>query len=70
MQKDKNELKNGIETCWHPSGKKSTEGLWVDGSKQGNGLSGIRMVNSKVRSHLKIIFGMETISTGMKMVKK
>ena len=38
MQKDKNELKNGIETCWHPSGKKSTEGLWVDGSKQGKWL--------------------------------
>ena len=38
MQKDNNSLKNGIETCWHPSGKKSSEGLWVDGSKQGKWL--------------------------------
>ena len=35
-----------------------------------NGWSGIRMVSSKVRSHLKTIFGMENISTGMKMVNK
>jgi antitoxin component YwqK of YwqJK toxin-antitoxin module len=38
MHKDNNGLKNGIETCWHPSGKKSSEGLWVDGSKEGKWL--------------------------------
>ena len=38
MQKDNNGLKNGVETCWHPSGKKSSEGLWVDGSKEGKWL--------------------------------
>ena len=39
-------------------------------ANKGNGLNGMRMVNSKVKSHLKTIFGMETISIGMKMVKK
>jgi GMP reductase len=34
------------------------------------GMNGMRMVNSKARSHLKTMFGMETISIGMKMVKK
>ena len=38
--------------------------------KKGNGLDGTKMVNSKARSHLKTMFGMEAIPIGMKMVKK
>ena len=38
--------------------------------KKRNGMNGTRMVNKKARSHLKTMFGMETIPIGMKMVKK
>ena len=55
MQKDNNGFKNGIETCWHPSGKKSSEGLWVDGSKEGKWLEWYENGQLKLKSKFRFI---------------
>ena len=70
MQKDNNSLKNGIETCWHPSGKKSSEGLWVDGSKQGKWLEWYENGQLKSEESFKNNIWHGNISNGMKKGKK
>ena len=64
------DLKNGIETHRYASGQKMSEGLWMNGQKEGVWTEWYENGQKKVRRHTKRMYGTESTITGTRVVKR